>query len=560
MSAPPAARNLPRAESLTQPRRSRHGSGLVPLDVAVSPISTNRVHRPFVLGRPAATAGLVAVLIAGLGFASGGYFPESWRLATLAACCLTGAALLLLERIELTRASVLFLSALGALAGWIGLSRIWSVSPDLSVLELERALLYLAAGTALALVAGPGAARPLLTGAFAATVILSAYGLGALVVSGRDPDLRGAAIAEPLGYAGALGAIAAVGLLLAALLGVRAGTRAGAAAFASTAALFAPVLYLTTSRAAWLALAVGAIVAILLGPDRLQLAAFVALVAAGAVTAIWLATRLGVDNPGRRSGTARGALPLVPLALLVPGAGAAAAAAWLHVNRQRLRLSPRATRRACMAGAAVTAVALAALTAAGGPSTLSRGLGSGFGEPQAAGTHDVAGQLFTVSGSSRADLWSVALDTFAEHPWLGTGAGTYREAWLAAEAERVRDNPSLEARGARDAHSLPLETLAELGLVGLALILATFALPFAVARKAGPLTRGALAVLAAFLAHAALDWDWELPAVALLGLIAALAAVSNADGAAIPLGRGAKLVVAGQAAAIAITVLGQLAT
>ena len=61
----------------------------------------------------------------------------------------------------------------------------------------------------------------------------------------------------------------------------------------------------------------------------------------------------------------------------------------------------------------------------------------------------------------------------------------------------------------RDAHSLYLETAAELGLVGLAALLALFGGVVVAARRAR--TPAAAAALAAWAVHAGVDWDWELP-------------------------------------------------
>jgi tetratricopeptide (TPR) repeat protein len=68
------------------------------------------------------------------------------------------------------------------------------------------------------------------------------------------------------------------------------------------------------------------------------------------------------------------------------------------------------------------------------------------------------------------------------------------------------------------AHSLYLEALSDLGVVGLVLVLASLAAPLAgLARRIeGPDRVAAGALLAAALAwtaHAALDWDWQVPAV-----------------------------------------------
>jgi len=72
----------------------------------------------------------------------------------------------------------------------------------------------------------------------------------------------------------------------------------------------------------------------------------------------------------------------------------------------------------------------------------------------------------------------------------------------------------------RDAHSLYLETLAELGPIGLALVVAALCAPLlAVARaRRRALAPAALGAYIAFVLHAAVDWDWVLPAVTLAAL------------------------------------------
>jgi tetratricopeptide (TPR) repeat protein len=76
----------------------------------------------------------------------------------------------------------------------------------------------------------------------------------------------------------------------------------------------------------------------------------------------------------------------------------------------------------------------------------------------------------------------------------------------------------------RDAHNLYVETLAELGPVGLALLVAALALPLSAALRvrSDPLAPAALAAYVGFLVHASWDWDWELPAVTLSALFCAL--------------------------------------
>ena len=128
-------------------------------------------------------------------------------------------------------------------------------------------------------------------------------------------------------------------------------------------------------------------------------------------------------------------------------------------------------------------------------------------------------------GSERERYWTVALGQAESAPLHGTGAGTFARAWLLERPLPL---------GARDAHGLFVETAAELGVVGLALLLGLLALPLAgaVAARGASGVAAAGAAYAAFLTAAAVDWHWELPAVTLTGLacgVALLAASRVAD-------------------------------
>jgi O-antigen ligase len=104
----------------------------------------------------------------------------------------------------------------------------------------------------------------------------------------------------------------------------------------------------------------------------------------------------------------------------------------------------------------------------------------------------------------------------------GTGAGTFALAWARSGLAETRG-------GALDAHSLYLETLAELGLVGLAVLLVFLVLPLAhrsLRTGTAPVAAGAYVV---FLVHAGLDWDWEMPAVVLAGLCCGAAALASGE-------------------------------
>jgi O-antigen ligase len=157
-----------------------------------------------------------------------------------------------------------------------------------------------------------------------------------------------------------------------------------------------------------------------------------------------------------------------------------------------------------------------------------------------------AGRLTTLSGSNRAEYWRVAWRDVEDHPALGSGAGSWGRYWL-------RERPVTQP--ARDAHSLFLETLAELGPLGLALLLVAFATPVAAAvrTRSDALTPAALGPFAAYVAHAAQDWDWEVPAATIPALVCAAVLLAGARHAVQPLRlRSAGAVVAAILAALTL--------
>jgi O-antigen ligase len=118
----------------------------------------------------------------------------------------------------------------------------------------------------------------------------------------------------------------------------------------------------------------------------------------------------------------------------------------------------------------------------------------------------------------------VARHSFADEPVRGVGSGGFAVAWL-------RERPILYA--ARDAHSLYLETAAELGLVGIALLLTFAGGVAASARRAfqgdPALAAGPIALVSAWAIHAGLDWDWEVPSLTLVAILSAALLVARAD-------------------------------
>ena len=116
-----------------------------------------------------------------------------------------------------------------------------------------------------------------------------------------------------------------------------------------------------------------------------------------------------------------------------------------------------------------------------------------------------------VSFGDRPAYWRVAVEGASEHTALGSGAGSFDDVWL--------EQRPIQA-SVHDAHSLYLETAAEVGVVGLALLLCALGAPLVAAARAGDrrLVAPATAAYAAFLVHAGLDWDWEMPVTVFAGL------------------------------------------
>src|SRR5262245_9587119 len=160
-------------------------------------------------------AGLV---VGGLAFANGGYFPVSWGWAGLALFWITALALAFDVASEARGLERLFLGAMAGLAAWIFVSLLWTESVPRTVLEGERMVVYLGAGTAGVLLLRRSSVTALLVGIWAAITITSGYGLLTRLFPNRfgsyDP-VSGLRLSDPVGYWNAFGILAAMGILLA---------------------------------------------------------------------------------------------------------------------------------------------------------------------------------------------------------------------------------------------------------------------------------------------------------------------------------------------------------
>jgi hypothetical protein len=123
---------------------------------------------------------------------------------------------------------------------------------------------------------------------------------------------------------------------------------------------------------------------------------------------------------------------------------------------------------------------------------------------------DLNQRIFNLSGNGRYVLWETAWEYSQRERLFGSGAGSFVRSW---QAERPF------ALQVRDAHSLYFEVLAELGPIGLGLLLVALLTPLVAAlrTRSHPLVPFAAAAYVTWLAHIGVDWDWEMPLVMIVG-------------------------------------------
>ena len=455
-------------------------------------------------------AAAVVVLPTILAFFSGGFFDEP-RLVAGVLVWLGVAALALAGWLRLPRvpAGRLAVAGLALLSVWILVSLAWAPLAGRALDDGQRALLYLGTLLVAVSVLRPRAvARLVEPGLAAGALVVVGYALAGRLLPGIVSETAGrqalGRLEQPLTYWNALGVLAAMGLVLSARIagdGQRP-ARLRVPACAAAAPLGAG-LYLTFSRGAIAAAVVGIVALLALAPRRDELPhtglAVVAAVAGGLTVAFFP----HVTDPRGVSVSGQGAAAFA--LLLSVTAATALAAAGLRGARGEAREGAVAPGRVGLAVIAVVLLAALAVTGLGGERV---------GREPASGA--TARRLTSVD-SQRYDYWREAGRQFADHPLAGDGSGSFLVRW---RQERPRDSVP-----AADAHSLYVETAAELGSVGLAFLALLFggvaSAALAAVRRDRLLAAGPVAALLAWAVHAGLDWDWEMPAVTLVAVLLA---------------------------------------
>jgi hypothetical protein len=482
---------------------------------------------------------LVAVAV-WIAWQRGGYFPPAFLAAGAVAFFATAALLVVRPpRPALPRRAVVAVAAVAGLGVWRGVSAGWSPVPATAVEDAQRAFAYAALlGLALIAALALGTRRQIPWIVLATIVVIVGAGLGSrllpdLISSPAPLPQAGFRLDYPLGYSNAYGALAAIGIVLGLGLGEDGLARPVPRALGAAAAVpLAVAVYLSLSRGAWVALAVGLVLLLVLARQRvaLLLTMLVAAPAAAVVIVVLQDHSALVDGPrdGQQLGAGGGGILALVLGLtVVVGAlhlafGAAA--------RRRSGASPPWVRTVlAVAGAGIVLVfgGIAIADNARVERFVSRQWND-FLRP--AGQPSQSGRLASAKGP-RSDFYRVAIDGFDAHPWRGTGSGGFEPLY-------VRDRRTDET--ARDVHSLYLEVLSELGIVGglllLAFVGATIAGIVVTRRRPGALGPGAAAAVGAawatWLVHAGIDWDWQMPALTLLALMLVATVLARNDAAA----------------------------
>ncbi len=414
---------------------------------------------------------------------------------------------------------------LAALALFTAASMAWAESAERAFTEANRVTLFLGV-FALAVLAGSrGNARRWADGLTLATVAIGLLALASRLFpewlpAGDVPDFLPSAFSRlswPLEYWNGLAIFVALGIPLL----LRTATDAERLVTRGLAVGVIPaltaMLYLTSSRGGFATAFAGIVVFWILTPRRLQagLAVFVAVAGSAAAVLVLLGRDDLVNDPfvPDAIGQGRSAALLLVLVCVVTGV------VWVLGIRYLggIKVPEQATWIAAGFVALVIVVTVVASHPVGRVETFCQKPGT-----EAAGEEGdddfVRAHLLSGGGSGRCQFWETAVDEWKTKPVEGRGAGSY-EAWWAQNGSY--------SYFLRDAHSLYLETLGELGVIGLLFMLGAIATGLTAGicrlRRSDGSERVLIAALLAsftgWILAAGIDWIWELTAVTVVGML-----------------------------------------
>lgn len=509
------------------PVAERRGTGFERAPEPALERSGRRPEPPAVGWFEIVALGLVALAVGLSPFFYGFYDLSMWGpIALLLLAVLFG--------LVLARPAALHPTALAALVGLVGLwawsllSTSWAESADQAITEANRWMLYAALfAILLLLLRDDRLARALLGMTTAVVAALGVYLIIVMLVGDGPSLFLGARLNEPLGYVNGQGGYLLLGLWPLVALAERARSHAVSGAAVAAATMLVGLVVLTQTRAVIPAVVLSAVALLALVPGRQRRAWVLVFVAAG--LAMLLDPLLAVYDESEGVPAAavlrEAAVRIVVVALAVGAVWTIVRGvlAWRGATSERVQRSLRAASIAGLAALAVAAGAVG-LAASGNPI---RELGDeveSFTELQGDGADRTR---FTSLGGNRYDYWRVAVDQFTAEPLRGMGAGNYDRTYF------------LERRTSEDVrqpHSIELQALAELGLVGaLALALFLGAVLWGLGRRAqaarrrpediGIVVAGG-GIFLMWLVHTSVDWLHLIPGVTGVALCGAAVLLS----------------------------------
>jgi O-Antigen ligase len=443
-----------------------------------------------------------------------------------------GAAVGLLPTAQLQRNGWLGLGLLAAFTFWTGIGIAWSADAEASVTEFARVATYLGVFVLVLMARQPGDMRRLVNGLGAGMAVIGVLALlSRLHPSWFPTDQPALAVGStqnrlsyPLGYWNGLATLMAMAVPLLLYMSIRGRTIVGRALSAASLPAVALTAFFTLSRGGAIEIALALLLFLALAPRRLQAVPSLGLAVIGTVILIVATDQRNALSDGLDTAVAhhQGNEVLAMTVVVCGGVGlvqAAIALAARYGVGPRIKV-PRRTTATIWGALALCAVIVA--VAAGVPGEVSHRWDE-FKAPAGAGTG--VQRFDSSSGSGRYQTWSSASEANETHPLIGVGPGTFEDWWAQHRSIDVF---------VRDAHSLYMETLGELGIIGLLLIAAFVIWVLAVgaqrsvqgdSRRRWPYA-AATASAFAFALGAGIDWAWELSVlpVAFLVLAAALLA------------------------------------
>jgi UDP-GlcNAc:undecaprenyl-phosphate GlcNAc-1-phosphate transferase len=475
---------------------------------------------------------LVLPLALGLGispFFSGYYDSRIWVPAGLGLVVLVTAAVVA-RPLRLDRTAALALVGLGGLGVWALVSSLWADSIEQAVIDGNRWIVATALLAAVLLLVRNDRSATWLVGALAATAVIVAGDTFARMLGADSASLFVAGRLDgPLGYINGQASFYLLALWPCIAVAeqrrwpILSGVGLGAAS------LLTSLLVLSQSRGIAIAAVASSIFLLAMVPGRLR-RAWALVVLAGSIL-LALPSLLNVYDEGSASAVPGEVSAAAATAALLAAVGSAVA--WGAVSWGAQRSQTTAARlRPVAAGLLIVGALSGVGLAVASSDRVTRAIDQQYTafvrlsiEPQGSGvaSSDATTRLASGAGN-RYDYWRIAWGVFRERPVLGVGAGNY-------------DGPYFERRATdediRQPHSVELQALSELGLVG-ALMLATFVAALAVgaarlallARSSAParfLAVAASGAVAAWLVHTSVDWIHLLPGVT--GIAIAFAAI-----------------------------------